>query len=114
MLVVFTVNFCVICHCAANAAPRAVHCHSCCEKKSSKKEGHEGCSGMQAVKFNLLEKQVSSSITSGDQPVLLINHIYSVCVPVRLSGGDKPIIPDQWVYKHAPPDLQALYQRFLI
>ena len=122
MLVAFTVNFCVICHCAAAAVPvRGWHCHACCggsgsdsgarEKKG--KEGH-GCQGMQAVKFNLLEKQVSSPISSGEQPVMLISFNYSVLVPDRLVADGSNVTADQWVYRHSPPDLQVLYQRFLI
>jgi hypothetical protein len=123
MLVVFTVNFCVVCHCAANAVPRGLaHHHTCCEKSASKNESRHGspgenpgdCSGMQAVKFNLLEKQVSSPIHSGEQPVLLITHIYSIAAPVLLTTSGSRRLPDEWAYKHAPPDRQALYQSFLI
>ena len=123
MLVVFTVNFCVVCHCAANAVPRgSTHHHTCCEKPASKYDNrHESrgespgdCSGMQAVKFNLLEKQVSSPIHSGEQPVLLITHIYSIITPVLLTTVGSLRLPDEWAYKHAPPDRQALYQSFLI
>ncbi|HMI62160.1 MAG TPA: hypothetical protein VK518_14670 [Puia sp.] len=122
MLVAFTANFCVICHCAASAAPvmKGGRCHSCCgsdEKKGEKKKGrpgNHGCQGMQAVKFNLLEKQVSSSISSGEQPVILISFNYSILVPGRPVVDGNRAVSDQWVYKHAPPDLQVLYQRFLI
>ena len=119
MLVVFTVNFCVVCHCAANAAPRGLgHHHTCCEKSASgnqsDNESKNDCSGMQAVKFNLLEKQVSSPIHSGEQPVLLIAHIYSIAAPVFLTTSGSRRLPDEWAYKHAPPDRQALYQSFLI
>jgi hypothetical protein len=117
MLVAFTVNFCVICHCAASAVPvmKGGHCHGCCGSEKKKKgEGSHGCQGMQAVKFNLLEKQVSSSISSGEQPVMLISFNYSILVPGRLVADGNRAVPDQWVYKHAPPDLQVLYQRFLI
>lgn len=122
MLVAFTVNFCVICHCAASAAPvmKGGHCHGCCgsdEKKGEKKKGGEknhGCQGMQAVKFNLLEKQVSSPISSGEQPVMLISFNYFILVPGRLVVDGNRAVSDQWVYKHSPPDLQVLYQRFLI
>ncbi len=121
MLVAFAVNFCVICHCAASAAPvKGGHCHGCCgsgEMKGTKKEGGKeshGCQGMQAVKFNLLEKQVSSAISSGEQPVMLISFNYSILVPCRLVVDGNSAVPDQWAYKHSPPDLHALYQRFLI
>jgi hypothetical protein len=119
MLVVFTVNFCVVCHCAANAAPCGLaHHHTCCEKSASGKQSDSDskndCSGMQAVKFNLLEKQVSSPIHSGEQPVLLITHIYSLTAPVLLVTSRSRRLPDEWAYKHAPPDRQALYQSFLI
>ena len=117
MLVAFTVNFCVICHCAASAGPvmKGGHCHGCCGSGGMKKEGGKhGCQGMQAVKFNLLEKQVSSSISSGEQPVMLISFYYSILVPYRLVVDGNRAVPDQWVYEHAPPNLQVLYQRFLI
>ena len=118
MLVAFTVNFCVICHCAASAAPvmKGGHCHACCGSGEKKKggEGNHGCQGMQAVKFNLLEKQVSSSISSGEQPVMLISFNYSILAPGQFVVDGYRAVPDQWVYKHAPPDLQVLYQRFLI
>src|ERR1700754_3011598 len=123
MLVAFTVNFCVICHCAASAAPvmKGGHCHACCgsdaEKKGEKMTGHatnHGCQGMQAVKFNLLEKQVSSPISSGEQPVMLISFNYSILLTGQLVAKGNRAVSDQWVYKHAPPDLQVLYQRFLI
>lgn len=122
MLVAFTVNYCVICHCAASAAPRGDrmgHCSACCEKQEGKVDrkgqaGHNDCQGMQAVKFNLLEKQVSSSITSGEQPVMLVSYGYTILAADRLALDKDRAIPDQWVYKHSPPDLQVLYQRFLI
>ena len=117
MLVAFTVNFCVICHCAASAAPvmKGGHCHSCCGAGEKKKGNeHHGCQGMQAVKFNLLEKQVSSPIGSGEQPVMLISFNYSIVVPDQLVVDGNRAVSEQWVYKHAPPDLQVLYQRFLI
>ncbi|HEY4286703.1 MAG TPA: hypothetical protein VGN00_06345 [Puia sp.] len=120
MLVTFTVNFCVICHCAAKATPvKGGHCHSCCssyEKKGDKKKGSEshGCQGMQAIKFNLLEKQVSTPISSGEQPVMLISFNYSILVPGQLVAVGNRVISDEGVYKHSPPDLQVLYQRFLI
>jgi hypothetical protein len=122
MLVAFAVNFCVVCHCAASAAPvgKGSHCCGCCGSHEMKGEktkgsgGSHGCQGMQAVKFNLLEKQVSSSISSGEQPVMLISFSYSILVPGQLVVDGNRAVSDQWVYKHAPPDLQVLYQRFLI
>jgi hypothetical protein len=116
MLVAFTVNFCVICHCAAKAAPGASHCHSCCGKKEGKsgQTDHNGCQGMQAVKFNLLEKQVASAISSGEQPFIFLTHSFTVPVTTGVIAGDILSLPDQWVYKHAPPDLRVLYQSFLI
>ena|ERR1700754_3345025 len=114
MLFVFTVNFTVICHCASNAVPRAPQCHACCEKHSQKQSGHKGCSGMQAVKFNLLEKQVSADITSGELPVILVNHNYFAIAVVLLPVNSNRRFADQWGHKHAPPDLQVLYRTFLI
>lgn len=112
MLVTFTVNFCIICHCAAKAAPvaKSGHCHSCCEKNVPSKERHGGdCSGMQAVKFNLLEKQVESTVCLAPQPGVFITHLYIVPENITL-----PVEHGRNLHNYVPPDRQALYQRFLI
>ena len=116
MLVVFAANFLIFCHCAARAEGRH---HSCCEKMEcgaasarGKAPKHSGCQGMQAVRFNLVEKQVASSIAPGEIPVILLTFA-PVVVPVApvkegfRHGGWR-------AYPYAPPDLQVLYQRFLI
>ena len=61
MLVSFSVSFTLFCHCAAMAASAAPHCTHC-HKKSSKQGDESGCQGMQAIKFNLLEKQTVDHI----------------------------------------------------
>ena len=102
----------------ANAAPKdaAMHCHGCCEKPSGKsgddKDGKD-CQGMQAVKFNLLEKQTADAITSGELPVLFIS-TYNFSIPVVVVADRAYRLPEQWAYKHSPPDLQVLHQLFLI
>ncbi|MBS1662694.1 MAG: hypothetical protein JST68_16745 [Bacteroidetes bacterium] len=132
MLVTFTVNFCVICHCAASAAPVKVgHTHhSCCEKAvcdekgdgskaaadcgdKGMKEPKGGCQGMQAVKFNLLEKQASDPVVMGEMPVLWVpTYTYSLPVVELKEPGLR--VPEQWAYRHSPPDLRVLHQSFLI
>ena len=116
MLITFTVNFCVICHCAAKAAPagKASPCHGCCgESKHPTQSGskkHTGdCSGMQAVKFNLLEKQVEGSVGLAELPILFITHLHFTPAVTVL-----PVANSRRIDHYVPPDLQALYQRFLI
>ena len=119
MLVVFAANFLVFCHCAARAEACG-RAHSCCEKKacaasrpmSPESSKHSDCQGMQAVRFNLVEKQVSASIGTGELPVVVLS-LFPIMVAVsRTDDGFRRM--DWWIYKYSPPDLQVLYQRFLI
>lgn len=120
MLVTFMVNFGVVCHCAGKGVGvKAMVHHSCCEEKDAgvkdcgAKEPKGGCQGMQAVKFNLLEKQASDPVSAGESPVWLVPfYMYSVPV-VELK---EPVLglPEQWAYRHSPPDLRILHQSFLI
>jgi hypothetical protein len=108
MLVAFTANFTVFCHCAANAAAHAC----CCEKKApskSPKSSPEGCNGMQAVKFNLLEKQVAAHIDLAPTPVFALP-----LPPLRLVTAPLPTRATTCWPKHPPPDILVLQQRFLI
>ena len=67
---------------------------------------------MQAVRFNLAEKEVASPIAPGEPPVIFLTFDY-VEVPVAtVEKGFRR--NDWWVYKYGPPDLQVLYSRFLI
>jgi hypothetical protein len=124
MLTAFTANFAVFCHCneaRAEAAPAASSppVHSCCEKTSKSCAGTPdpasplGCQGMQAMKFNLLEKQLTATIHPAAPPVISVIYAY-VVLPAIPSTAKKTIPYECGANKHAPPDLLALYQRFLI
>ena len=113
MLTVFAANFMVVCHCSARAAAAASQ-HSCCrraEKARSQQPCNDGngCSGMHAVKFNLLEKQAAHQVT----PEPLFPVILALQPPVLEAISIIPG-PQRPVYQHPPPDLQSLYQCFLI
>jgi hypothetical protein len=111
LLVVFAASFTVICHCAV-ATPSCSE-RSCCEKKTDHKPNDHGCQGMQAVKFNLLEKQAAASVHAGASPVVILADA-SLVLLTPPSRVIRPSLPDIWSYKHSPPDLLSLYQRFLI
>ena len=111
MLVVFAANFLVFCHCAARAAAAGGR-HCCCEKKESHGAKHSDCQGMQAVRFNLVEKQVASSVGVVEPPMMVVTFDYVVPQVVAVEKGYRR--SDWWVYKYGPPDLQVLYSRFLI
>ena len=106
LLSVFTANFTVFCHCAT-ASP------SCCEKKTNQKRNDHGCQGMQAVKFNLLEKQTAASIHAGASPVIILAQA-ALAPAVPVFRVVPPSLPSTWSSKHPPPDLLSLYQCFLI
>lgn len=114
MLVIFSVSFTVFCHCGAMAAVAApAHCQHC-HKKASKQQGGSDCQGMQAVKFNLLEKQTAAPIHAASAPLtaLIARAEYPLSIP--LSPTEKRQLPQQWSDKHSPPDRLSLYQCFLI
>jgi hypothetical protein len=106
MLVIFTASFTVFCHCAT-AAP------SCCEKKTGQKRDDHGCQGMQAVKFNLLEKQAAASIHADASPVVILADA-GVVPSTPVFHAERPRLPSTWSSKHPPPDRLSLYQCFLI
>ncbi len=68
---------------------------------------------MQAVKFNLLEKQAAASIHAGASPVVILADA-GVLLSAPVFRVDSPWLPSVWSSKHPPPDLLSLYQRFLI
>jgi len=122
MLTAFTANFVVFCHCNAAGAAAPVASppiHSCCEKKARSCTGtpdpgsSSGCHGMQAMKFNLLEKQLTATIHPTAPPVTDVISDYAV-LPAIPATAKKTIPHERGANKHSPPDLLALYQRFLI
>jgi hypothetical protein len=123
MLTAFTANFVVFCHCsdagATAAAASSSPVHPCCEKKTKSCTGPTdpgsplGCHGMQAMKFNLLEKQITAIIHPAAPPIISVIYDYAV-LPAAPSTAKKAIHKERGANKHAPPDLLALHQRFLI
>jgi hypothetical protein len=123
MLTAFTANFAVFCHCnvasATTAAASSSPVHPCCEKKAKGCTGtpdpgsSSGCHGMQAIKFNLLEKQLTATIHPAAPPTIDVISGYAV-LPAIPATAKKAIPHERGANKHAPPDLLAFYQRFLI
>ena len=109
MLTVFAANFMVVCHCSARTMPAQ---HACCEKKVPCKDGKDdnGCSGMHAVKFNLLEKQTADPVAIGDLYLSVTLFDWQMKAPDEAPQ----VAPEQSQPLHPPPDLQSLYQVFLI
>jgi len=96
----------VVCHCSARTKTPQ---HSCCEKKTPCKDDN-GCSGTHAVKFNLLEKQTAD-------PVMIAEPLVSITLfdwQLKAPDQQPQTIPEQSHPVHPPPDLQSLYQVFLI
>jgi len=98
MLVVFTANYTVFCHCAT-----AAKTHCCCEKKT------KPCNSSQAVKFNLLEKQVADQVHAAPLPVIEL-----LIQPPVLQATKQPSPATPNNTKHPPPDILSLQQRLLI
>jgi hypothetical protein len=114
MLVTFSISFTVFCHCAAMAAVAAApHCQHC-HKKAAKQQEESGCQGMQAVKFNLLEKQTADPIHAAPAPLTALIARAEYPLNIALAPTDRRILPAQWSHQHSPPDRLSLYQRFLI
>jgi len=69
---------------------------------------------MQAVKFNLLEKQTADPIHPAPAPLTALivwNEYPAITGPI---ATEKRRLPQQWSDKHSPPDRLSLYQCFLI
>src|ERR1700761_5175476 len=115
MLVSFSVSFTLFCHCAAMAsvaaAPHCIHCH---KKTSKKTDAPEGCQGMQAVKFNLLEKQTADHIFPAPAPLTTFIALYGQPINTFLLAQNSTPRQQSWSYKHSPPNILSLHQRFLI
>ncbi|MBN9380931.1 MAG: hypothetical protein J0H74_09205 [Chitinophagaceae bacterium] len=108
MLAVFAVNFMVICHCSVRTMVPA-----CCAKKETRHPCNDdnGCSGMHAVKFNLLEKQAA--------PYVELAPVYAIVLTreelvLKNDPGPRRVFSDKAFYTGSPPDLQSLYQCFRI
>jgi len=114
MLVTFSISFTVFCHCAATAAVAApAHCPHC-HKKASKQPGDSGCQGMQAVKFNLLERQTADVIHASPAPLMALIARAECPLSITFASTQRRQLPEPWSYKHSPPDRLSLYQCFLI
>lgn len=114
MLMTFSVSFTVFCHCAAMAAAAAApHCQHC-HKKAPKQQDDSGCQGMQAVRFNLLEKQTADPIHAAPAPLTAVIARVEYPLSILLAPTEKTKLPEQWSYKHSPPDRLSLLQCFLI
>ena len=108
MLTVFAVNFMVVCHCSAQATE-----HTCCAKKETRPpcKDDNGCSGVHAVKFNLLEKQASSHIELEPVYVFVYTYDWQVAMPAEIRQRS---FSCKWLPAYSPPDSQSLYQCFRI
>jgi hypothetical protein len=116
MLLTFSISFTVFCHCAATAAVAVAapaHCPHC-HKKASKQPGDRDCQGMQAVKFNLLEKQTADPIHAAPAPLTALIARTEYPLSITFASTERRQLPEQWSYKHSPPDRLSLYQCFLI
>jgi hypothetical protein len=100
LLVAFTANFTVFCHCATARK------QSCCCEKTEKKSP---CHSAQAVKFNLVEKQLADQIQAAPIPVVERVILQPVVEAPRLPVA---ATPDQ--VHHPPPDILTLQHRLLI
>src|SRR5579871_737795 len=129
LLVAFTANFFVVCHCQATMPHKTLP--PCCAKHMHMEESGSavpqattphhpydekgGCQHTQAVKFQLLEKQIPDPVS---QPPLLITFIQTRWVPSLFytiqAITQRKDLRDLGQEKYAPPDFQALYQSFLI
>lgn len=115
LLVTFTASFTIFCHCACTAAAVTAHgCHRSCCEKGPEKQKHNDCQGMQAVKLNLQARQTANAILAAPTPLTGIISRAVTIEAVALADPDTKKLPQQWSYKHSPPNLLSFYQCFLI
>ena len=109
MLVSFAASFTVFCHCETATAASCCQ-RSCCEKKPEQKKTDHGCQGMQAVKFNLQDKQTAAAIHMAALPVIIL----PTQVAQSIHLPDHQPIPQTWRDRHSPPDRLSLHKCFQI
>ncbi len=133
LLTLFTANFYSICHCRQLTVTRhalshdshkqkkscccyeAPHADKTCANQHKPCNEKDGCGATHAVKFSLLEKQAVGPITLHPlSAVAFTNHFITPLDIFPHSGNSEDHIGHEWQHKHSPPDLQSLYQRFLI
>lgn len=137
LLTVFAANFYSVCHCKdmAPSHPALAHVRHHEGKHHTEKDAccgddlqpqktcagddcpcdeNNGCCGMHAVKWSLLEKQTADPISL--HPVFFAAFFGHFIIPTDSTPSlpSEGRIEDKWLHKHSPPDLQSLYQRFLI
>lgn len=116
LLTVFAANLYAVCHCHHRAMSKPVAI-SCCAAKHTQSDDPDcpnknGCQNDRSIKFSLLDKQTVEKIS--------LNPVYIPAVVItapqtQLTTRPTPVAGwPEWKYKHAPPDWQSLYQRFLI
>jgi hypothetical protein len=89
-----------------------VHAHCCCQKKASPCKDKKGCPGMQAVKFNLLEKKAAAKVRVGPLDAVHVTRGY--VVPGVEGGPAQSNAYCCYLSLHAPPDRLAFYHCYLI
>ena len=125
MLAVFTANLLAICHCADAATVASVAKHSCCEAKHTDKDectnpkplcNHkDGCHEGNGIKFNLLDKQASEKIDlSPIFATAFVHHYLSSIFALQQTLNSGKFFDKDRLQYYPPPDLQVLYQTFLI
>jgi hypothetical protein len=118
LLAVFAGNFFVVCRCSAAETSLAsmrmnsVYAHCCCQKTTSPCNDKRGCPGMQAVKFNLLEKKAAAKVRVNPVGMALV--IRGFVIPGVEGGLAKPNAFSRYISPHAPPDRLTLYHCYLI
>jgi len=131
LLTIFAANLYGVCHCSnmdiriAQARATQTHKMSCCDDhratgkthddKPTPCSGNDGCGGTHAVKFSLLDKQAAEPFSL--HPIVAVAFVHHFIISpdnAVFTGPAQDRIDTQWRHKHSPPDLQSLYQRFLI
>jgi hypothetical protein len=118
LLAVFAGNFFVVCRCSAAVASSVlmrmnpVHAHCCCRKKTLPCKDKKDCPGMQAVKFNLLEKKAAAKVRVGPVDAVLVTRGY--VIPGVEGRAVRSNAFSYYLSPHAPPDRLAFYRCYLI
>jgi hypothetical protein len=88
------------------------HAHCCCRQKTPPCKSAKGCPGMQAVKFNLLEKKAAATVRLNMVDAMVVSPEF--VVPAVEGGLAQRNASSCYLPPHAPPDRLALYQCYLI
>lgn len=121
LMAIFASDFFAVCRCPGEVSAalssfmrmKGKYAHCCCCQKAPPCKGEKRCPGMQAVKFNLLEKKAAATVCLNPVDAMAVL-MPGYAVPMVEGVPAQRNVSSWYLPPHAPPDRLVLYHCFLI